>query len=412
MHGGFGREFWLERHTHYSGPMVAGERVPGTFKSYAEADDARQNFQRRERAGIVEFPSFKITDAMREALAGGQPLFQKRASAATEMARPVSGHGRNIMAAGGPGNELAIIGLNAEEASRYHKLVAVTHQIFRKLAPAIDATAARSIEMEHRGQNLEAHGVYSEDFSRPLVAWAMEGHTAGGTKYVRSPANVITTVRHEAIHALYRGGFFKRREWEALERAAVKGDWLQKHDIHIDYADQTRRVQIEEAIAEEFGTSRPNNFAEHKGIVRAVFQRMHSLLTQIKAAASKLIGQGDTAANVMRKIESGQVGARRPGTREGGNFAAQKAREVAPAHQTYVDELNAAVKSMAQTNAVLDRIRADNSVGKVEMLAIAQGAGLRVSSTTTKDQALQYLAGRAGQAERDAALHERIRRGL
>jgi hypothetical protein len=52
----------------------------------------------------------------------------------------------------------------------------------------------------------------------------------------------VGTLLHEFIHHL-RDGFFKPEEWAQLEREAIAGDWIKKHQIDTQYASGAENVQ-------------------------------------------------------------------------------------------------------------------------------------------------------------------------
>ena len=59
--------------------------------------------------------------------------------------------------------------------------------------------------------------------------------------------------RHEAIHHLYREGFFKPEEWNALIEASKKEGWIDRYQIADRYGEHLNELGMhEEAIAEAF----------------------------------------------------------------------------------------------------------------------------------------------------------------
>jgi hypothetical protein len=122
------------------------------------------------------------------------------------------------------------------------------------------------------------------------------------------------TLDHEAVHAMRDLGLFKPSEWTALERAAradedlmasvrqrYKGTGLDEEGI------------VEEAVADMFAHFRQDR--EGAGFIKAAFNRIRDFF----AALRRLVTGAKSADDIMREIDSGEIGAR---TIEGvpGNF--------------------------------------------------------------------------------------------
>lgn len=77
-------------------------------------------------------------------------------------------------------------------------------------------------------------------------------HVAVDTLYngMFVPSNVVG---HELMHYLKAVGVISPQEWHALETAAEKGNWIDRYEIHNRYPDDSYEMQLEEAIASEFG---------------------------------------------------------------------------------------------------------------------------------------------------------------
>lgn len=216
---------------------------------------------------------------------------------------------------------LKVTGLTKADAARYKHALKTVGEVVRRIAPHIDAMPARKVEVEQGGRWVQPHGIFTDagDFGRPLIVYALEGQKyKSAERYTREVGDVVKTARHEAIHALYRGGYFKPEEWRTLTRAAIENGWLEKHDIFKDYRTAKTDVKIEEAIAEEFAQGRPTLFKGYPEPVRKVFLKLHALLTQVKTAVLKVFG-GDTATaeRIIQAIESGEIGRRTPDIRNG-----------------------------------------------------------------------------------------------
>jgi hypothetical protein len=159
--------------------------------------------------------------------------------------------------------------------------------------------AARELGKVSEKGDRPVQGLFStsldHDFA-PVMLWSMKADSPLGT------------VRHEAIHALYRMGFFKQSEWDALQNAAEKGDWVGKHDIAPRYKDPN--VWLEEAIAEEFKHWRDSYRPGH--VASGVFGRILELFRSIHRALRSVLGFEPTADDLFRRVEAGEIGAREP----------------------------------------------------------------------------------------------------
>lgn len=116
------------------------------------------------------------------------------------------------------------------------------------------------------------------------------------------------TVYHEVIHALRTMNLFTDQEWAALEHAAVKGGWLDKHDIPARYPDLMPHEQIEEAIAEEFSRALDSKTAPTGSTVIRAFNKIARAL---KAFRNVFRGAGwNTAEDLFGKVMAGEIAAR------------------------------------------------------------------------------------------------------
>jgi hypothetical protein len=108
-----------------------------------------------------------------------------------------------------------------------------------------------------------------------------------------------STIRHEAIHALKRGGFFKEDEWALLEReAGLK--WKDAYDVK----------DTEESIAYAFGDFRAGGKFLPK--YRRIFARIRNFLRRM---GNMVRGMGfQTAEDIFGKVEYGTVAKREDGT--------------------------------------------------------------------------------------------------
>jgi N12 class adenine-specific DNA methylase len=184
------------------------------------------------------------------------------------------------------------------------KIAAVVQEIGNRMAPQADVQGTAALRM--RGEQIWGAFVNSKAFPH-LIAWSLEKGSAG---------QVAQTVRHEIVHHLREAGLIRPDEWAALHDAAVKGDWLGKHDIDVRYPHLSRDRKIEEAIAEEFSYWRTDR-AVIKGfkdpvkrLIMGAFNRIDLLLRRIAAAARKFLGRDATVSDIFTRMETGEVGRR------------------------------------------------------------------------------------------------------
>jgi len=148
-----------------------------------------------------------------------------------------------------------------------------------------------------------------------------------------SAENPITTLRHEAIHALKELGFFTPQQWKALERQAEK-EWVQKYlkNVRVEVGGQTMsrydayskgvkdakgefilkplsaESVLEEAIADAFADFDANKAPP--GMLTALLNKMRNFFTALR---NRLNGAGfQTYEDVFGKVEKGQLKATAP----------------------------------------------------------------------------------------------------
>lgn len=166
--------------------------------------------------------------------------------------------------------------------------------------------------------NTKIHGLYLQYRNQaPLIAWALDSSDALGT------------VRHEAIHHLYRQGFFTPEEWGVLNKAAHDEGWIAKYNIDKNYKGLGEVGKREEGIAEAY-----KDWVEEKELrerqggpqtpIDKIFQKFKDLLDGIKQKLGVLLGKEPTFEDLFRKVDSGEIGSREPtGQRTEGVAASQ-----------------------------------------------------------------------------------------
>ena len=146
-----------------------------------------------------------------------------------------------------------------------------------------------------------------------------------------------STLRHESLHALIDMGMVTQDEVASLRRAAERGNWVNKHRIAEVYPDAQHAT---EAITHEFEAwwVQQQTFEAKRGdsVVARVFKRIARFLDSIRTA----IDPDKKHEKIFRRIESGEVGARQPGTgrpRHEGPLLKKK-REPQPSTYKFTDK--------------------------------------------------------------------------
>lgn len=248
-------------------------------------------------ATTVKVHSFELTPALKRSVLGeGQPLYQRG------------------QVSDGPYADynLSKRSLTPEERKRHARLLHDVTATLRTMVPGNVKIlpVGELLETTKTGEKLRQHAAYfPQSKVGPLIVLALEGPRGFNPR-------LTGTARHEVVHALKSVGLFKPQEWQALEDAARTQDWIGKHKIRERYKnlaeDDNTTAMLEEAIAEEFSARFGDHYAAHSPLVRKAFQKLSDLLRKLKITAQKLYGKDVTAAEIMEKIESGEIGWRKP----------------------------------------------------------------------------------------------------
>ncbi len=144
----------------------------------------------------------------------------------------------------------------------------------------------------------------------------------------------LGTVRHEAIHAMYRLGMFRASEWKSLETMA-KERWIDQYNIRQRWSGASEMQMVEEAIAEAFADYMRGKY-NPGGIVRRAFSTMKRLLARIREFFA---GEGVVSwEQVFEAAARGDIGKRDPG----GKPSADDQAAATTALRQYVDGTAAA----------------------------------------------------------------------
>src|SRR5258706_1346529 len=170
-------------------------------------------------------------------------------------------------------------------------------------------------------------------------------------------ADALGVARHEAVHYLKQFGFFSEKEWFNLTRAARDNDWIKKFRIDERYPDLDMPSKLEEAIAEGYRNwARGEEVPSH---LHPIFERLKELFESLKSQLKELLGREPTWEELFQKMDTGEVGARKPRGHPGGAFlepsamdeqaASKAANDIDALQRKHAPTYEAAVK--AQTIA-------------------------------------------------------------
>lgn len=140
-------------------------------------------------------------------------------------------------------------------------------------------------------------------FEKPIILWAMNANDALGT------------ARHEAIHHLYRAGFFTPEEWSVLQKASKDEGWQKKFNIGQRYRSQADDIKVEESIAEAYRVwadeheLRQRQPGFQQTLVDKVFEKLRDFLETIKQHVRRITGT-ENADDLFERVHSGEVGSR------------------------------------------------------------------------------------------------------
>lgn len=315
---GAANDIVINPHTDAAGLMMRYERILRSIKQEPERlegllKNERANVDRLEKTLGEKWPKEKEYKAALAKLSElGDALKAKKHP---DVQTAELGHNEEVQAfgerRGEPGEATAPAGrrielskgayayVSPEYTAAEKKIAKAVQEIAQRMAPQATVQGAKALRLN--GQRLWGAFVDSRQFPH-FIAWSLERGSAAGAAH---------TVRHEIIHHLKKAGLFKPEEWEALSKAAKDNGWLDKYDINWRYPHLDEGKKIEEAIAEHFAGWRTERGIEKAGLIRDAFHRLDLLMKRVAAAARRYLGAKATPDDVLTRIETGEVGARR-----------------------------------------------------------------------------------------------------
>lgn len=129
--------------------------------------------------------------------------------------------------------------------------------------------------------------------------------------------------RHEAIHHLYREGFFKPEEWNALVEASKSEGWIDRYQIADRYEHLNELGLHEEAIAEAFRDWAKTREQQPVTPVTTIFQKLWDLMQRIKDRVAEILGREPKFDELFEAAYSGELAQREAGARTSGDMFAK-----------------------------------------------------------------------------------------
>jgi len=144
----------------------------------------------------------------------------------------------------------------------------------------------------------------SLDFKKPQIIQVLNSPKGEYGSIKTTMNSQMATLRHEAMHAMFRSGFFTEQEMKMLKDYSKKV-WVDKYNIKKIYSGQpnaSEELFIEEGITFAFADYMSNKYAA-RGLLAQVFERMKAYFI---ALGNALTGQGFTTGNeIFNQIDAG-----------------------------------------------------------------------------------------------------------
>lgn len=199
-------------------------------------------------------------------------------------------------------NEIAP-NLYASDATKDSPVISTVRGIIDKLAPRAKVDFYDTLALDNQDGTLgNLAGVYYKNPGEfHTIAFAL-GHED----------KLVPTAYHEVIHYLKNAELLNKREWEILEREAMKHNWIAEHriDDREGYKKLPYDARIEESVAEHFRKWRPYLNKLPKSI-RPIFEKMDNFFRSLKASLKDTLGMEATTGDIFTKIMQGEIGNRK-----------------------------------------------------------------------------------------------------
>ena len=137
----------------------------------------------------------------------------------------------------------------------------------------------------------------------------------------------IGILRHELIHHLYRNGFFKPEEWNALIEASKNEGWIDRYQIAI----------ASSCIPSSFRDWAKTREQQPVTPVTTIFQKLWDLMQRIKDLVAQILGREPTFNELFVQAYSGKLANRQAGEGINGSAMGLAAKPFYSAVQKIVD---------------------------------------------------------------------------
>ena len=157
-----------------------------------------------------------------------------------------------------------------------------------------------------KGKFLSHQDIVTEalNFQKPQIISVLNSPKGEYGGVVTTMASQLATLRHEAMHAMFKSGFFTDQELKVLKDYSKKV-WINKYNIVNNYSGQpnaSEELYIEEGITFAFADYMANKYAA-KGILAQAFERLKAFLM---ALSNALKGLGfTTSQQIFDQIDAG-----------------------------------------------------------------------------------------------------------
>jgi len=204
----------------------------------------------------------------------------------------------------------------ARRTSQHFGPIAVT-ETFAENVGDVDAALRKELKRMGLGRiKLRIRDKIESSNSETGEKYAIEGSFINDiiTVALDAKRGVMSAMKHETIHALRQAGVFTPGEWKALTRYAKR----RQKKAMAAYSDLTPEQQLEEAVAVAYqdffeGRAKPQNM---------VGRALTKVKNVLAAIGNALTGAGfNSGADILARVESGEVGARAPSQEAGGDIS-------------------------------------------------------------------------------------------
>lgn len=288
-------------------PVEQAGRAEPEGKGKGELAAKRSTYVRRNAEGAFEYGTVTRAKNFRKQSDKFEPKGTKPTVAQAERARAELEAGKEPMfsrkgeafrvreQSAGIETELVLTDAFVEKAEALSKTL--RSSLDQMGLKDVSVRVSESIRAIINGQSFAADGRYFKG----LIDVALDG------------GNPLSTLDHEAIHAMRRMGLFSETEWSILSRKSKK-EWMGRYKIEDGYSGFPEWAQIEEGIAHAYADW--SQGARMDGLIARSFKRIKAMLKALAQALTR--NDFRTAEDIFQSIAAGETGQRQ---RTGGKQA-------------------------------------------------------------------------------------------